>query len=113
MVRLGVNKHGAAIAVVNRSEIVNGAERADCPQVQHAVLLLTSLPLRVRLFQRNNRTLGGELRYFRAVDGLDREAALQSWRALGVRFLHNHPSTRRSFGQFACTLSKCAPAFPP
>ena len=74
-----------------------------CPQVAQLTLLLNVEPARKTLFEKNRNKIP-EMSYMNATDGLDHDATLLDWRTLGIRFVQQH--SRRSYGQFACTMSK-------
>ena len=98
-------KHDEATIALVRAAVEHPG---GCSSVHMATLLLRNASAhnnRVAIYNMNKRMVP-ELSYFDAVDGLDPEGTLRTWRELGIKFISNNPKTRRSFGQFACTLTK-------
>ena len=94
--------HSAAVAAA----VAHRHADAMCSPIEHVQILLPADASRRGIYEDNRVTLRSNLRFMRAVDGQDHQAALTAWRALGIKFVRNHASTRHSYGQFACTLSK-------
>jgi uncharacterized protein YbaR (Trm112 family) len=101
--KLNPGSHGMPTIKADREQALEAIGNYTCPPVKMVMLLLNRTDRQHVL--KVNQQRYPDMIAMPSVDGLDRPAARQAWRDLGIRFLHLHPSQPRSFGAFACHLS--------
>ena len=107
--------HGMPTHIISKplfEDFQKNLTAASCQVLRLIAIVLRRAPDRVALYRSNRQRLleagctgTSALVRIDAIDGLERDRALDAWRALGIRFVRQHPRQTRSFGAFTCTLS--------
>jgi hypothetical protein len=103
--KLAPGSGGMPVTKISREQLLAAAGRGSGERCKpHFVMMLMNRTDRISIFKRNQKRTP-DIVSVPAVDGVDREGALNYWRELGIRFHQLHGSQPRSFGAFACHLS--------